>query len=111
MLGTFLTIAALAIILLTFLLLVSPIRSFLLAYVDSSNFEFLETVALIGCKWAEQWLKTSVGQEKKEAVMDYLIGVCAKKGLPFDEEDMDKAIESAVYKIKGDPNNEKRMET
>lgn len=50
--------------------------------------------------WARQWLQTSTGEEKKEAVMEFVQHKVTELGLPFSQEDVDKAIEATYGAIK-----------
>lgn len=56
-----------------------------------------------GVRWAKQWLQTSTGEEKKEKVMEFVLAKVAELGLPYTEEDIDKAIEAVYESIKGEP--------
>ena len=57
--------------------------------------EELAMVALAAVKWAAQTLGDSLNEEKKQEVVDYV-----KKRLPWvDEDDLEKAIEAAVFQL------------
>lgn len=56
-----------------------------------------------GVRWAKQWLQSSTGEEKKEKVMEFVLVKVAELGLPYTEEDIDKAIEAVYESIKGEP--------
>lgn len=59
----------------------------------------------IGVRWAKQWLQTDTGVEKKEKVMQFVLEKVEELGLPYTEDDIDKAIEAVYGSIKGAPDS------
>lgn len=57
----------------------------------------------IGVRWAKQWLQTDTGAEKKEKVMQFVLEKVEELGLPYTEDDIDKAIEAVYESIKSAP--------
>ena len=59
----------------------------------------------IGVRWAKQWLQTDTGVEKKEKVMQFVLEKVEELGLPYTEDDIDKAIEAVYGSIKDAPDS------
>ena len=59
----------------------------------------------VGVRWAKQWLSTASGREKKERVMQFVLRKVEELGLPYDQDDIDKAIEAIYESIKNAPNS------
>lgn len=57
---------------------------------------WVETAVL----WAKQWLQSKSGAEKKAEVMKYVMAKVDELGLPFTEDDVDKAIEAIYSTVK-----------
>lgn len=57
-----------------------------------------------GVLWAQQWLQSKTGQEKKAEVMKFVVKKAQELGLPFTQDDIDKAIE-AIYNTVKDVTN------
>lgn len=57
---------------------------------------WVETAVL----WAQQWLQSKSGEEKKAEVMKYVMAKVKELGLPFTEDDVDKAIEAIYNTVK-----------
>lgn len=57
---------------------------------------WVETAVL----WAKQWLQSKSGAEKKAEVMKYVMAKVVELGLPFTEDDVDKAIEAIYNTVK-----------
>ena len=59
----------------------------------------------VGVRWAKQWLQTASGAEKKEKVMQFVLVKVEELGLPYGQDDIDKAIEAIYESIKNAPNS------
>ena len=59
----------------------------------------------VGVRWAKQWLQTASGEEKKEKVMQFVLRKVEELGLPYTEDDIDKAIEAIYESIKSAPDS------
>ena len=59
----------------------------------------------VGVRWAKQWLQTASGEEKKEKVMQFVLRKVEELGLPYAEDDIDKAIEAIYESIKSAPDS------
>lgn len=59
----------------------------------------------VGVRWAKQWLQSASGVEKKEKVMQFVLLKVETLGLPYDQDDIDKAIEAIYESIKYAPNS------
>ena len=59
----------------------------------------------VGVRWAKQWLQTASGAEKKEKVMQFVLIKVEELDLPYDRDDIDKAIEAIYESIKNAPNS------
>lgn len=53
-----------------------------------------------GVLWAKQWLQSKTGQEKKAEVMKFVTEKVKELGLPFTQDDIDKAIEAIYNTVK-----------
>ena len=62
--------------------------------------ETLDYWITVGVRWAKQWMQSATGEEKKEKVMEFVLAKCAELGLPYTQEDIDKAIEAIYESIK-----------
>ena len=60
---------------------------------------------VVGVRWAKQWLQTATGEEKKEKVMQFVLDKVEELGLPYTEDDIDKAIEAIYESIKSAPDS------
>lgn len=60
----------------------------------------IEHWAEIGVRWAKQWMQTEEGQEKKNAVLDFLEVKMEKLGIDVEYEELDKIIEAVYEKVK-----------
>lgn len=53
-----------------------------------------------GVLWAKQWLQSASGEEKKAEVMKFVMDKVKELGLPYTEDDVDKAIEAIYSSVK-----------
>lgn len=101
MLGTILTILSVGIILIAVAITMGPIRDLLKSKLSRVDYETLCEIAKTAVTWAEKWLDGKTGAEKKEEVLVYIVNACDTFGLFVTDDDIEKAIESAVYQVKG----------
>ncbi len=53
-----------------------------------------------GVLWAKQWLQSATGEEKKMKVMLWVKAKVDELGLPYSDDDIDKAIEAVYNTVK-----------
>ena len=73
--------------------------------VSKDDQETIEYWTEIAVRWAKQWLQTSEGQEKKQAVLEYVWKKLDDLGMDVDIEDLDKVIEAIYEKVKKESEN------
>lgn len=81
------------------LLLIPAIGTFR-SKLSASQQQELTFWVTVGVRWAKQWLASESGKEKKKQVMDFVRVKVAELGLPFSDDDIDKAVESVYSSIK-----------
>ena len=80
--------------------IVPAIKDLRATRLDEKQREELTFWVHTGVLWAKQWLQTSTGQQKKTQVFMYVKGKIKELGLPFTDEDIDKAIEACYSSVK-----------
>lgn len=80
--------------------IVPAIKDWRQTKLTSSQQEQLTFWVTMGVQWAKQWMQSSTGEEKKEAVLAYVHQKVKELKLPYTDEDIDKAIESVYSTVK-----------
>ena len=78
------------------------IKTWRTAKLNQDQRETLDYWVDVGVRWAKQWLQTSTGEEKKEAVYEFILEKVTELGLPYTKEDIDKAIEAVYESVKSE---------
>lgn len=85
--------------------IVPAIKTWRNAKLTKDQRDTLDYWVTVGVRWARQWLQTSSGVEKKERVMQFVLMKVEELGLPYTQDDIDKAIEAIYESIKNAPNS------
>lgn len=102
--GNIIAVCAILLVLFGGVIAWEPINLLLASKLKMSNYELLLKISGIAVGWAEQWLKTKKGVEKKSEVINWVCLLCQKYGLDFSDLEIDKAIEDAVLKMNKEKN-------
>ena len=82
--------------------IVPAIKTWRTAKLNQDQRETLDYWVDVGVRWAKQWLQTSTGEEKKEAVYEFILEKVTELGLPYTKEDIDKAIVAVYESVKSE---------
>lgn len=82
--------------------IVPAIKTWRTAKLNQEQRDCLDYWVDVGVRWAKQWLQTSTGEEKKEKVYEFVLSKVHELGLPYTEEDIDKAIEAVYESVKSE---------
>lgn len=80
--------------------IVPAINTWRKTHLTKDQRDTLDYWVTVGVKWAKQWLQTSSGEEKKAKVMQFVLAKVEDLGLPYTEDDIDKAIEAIYESVK-----------
>ena len=73
--------------------IVPAIKTWRTAKLNQDQRETLDYWVDVGVRWAKQWLQTSTGEEKKEAVYEFILEKVTELGLPYTKADIHKPIQ------------------